>query len=674
MTLAVIGHSYSTGTGATHWYDGCIDELDVLFGGFSLVSDDFDAGDTDYTADAFTRANDAANLSTAADGPTDLAWTALSGTWGITSNTAYCSAAHATKPNVAYVDTGTSDIVLEVATATVITGMGLAFRIQDVDNYYFIRCDTAAGGSIALFKRVAGVETSLGSTAAGMANGNRIQVIVKGNKIAVNNGSSSSYFTFKLNVADNTFPTGTKHGLRAATSSITPRFDDFYARQAIIPATITSPEPTQLSGAFGIVGGSLVMFGPWDSTARGILVWETGEADGQIEMTHGSYAASTSAAIAFRVQDKDNCLIARVDSGGALSTVSLYTRIAGVETVLTNLAGTTSVLSSMVAGKRYRITFSGTRIRLWNDTDNPNDPVEYDCISFTNETKHGFSFSGTSSRLVDLRKWRFTALVNLGNGGTTLTAVDTTAGWVSALRYAPTLGPGDGGVLLHHLNDMLNGTGARALKALRESTRSVISRLLSNDRYEDDDPSCAYGGGHWSTVTATNINTGTGYHSTATAGDTVTIAVDGTFDGGIVVLRSIAVPADAGATCTVTVDGDLVASIDTNGIWSSGTNYAPVATRLEDLAPGAHTIVITVATVAGHYYFDGWWTEPRLAVLAPRVVVCNVAMLDTTGLTAFTPDLQASDIRTCNQMISELATEFPLGMVGVGNLDGILNP
>jgi hypothetical protein len=245
---------------------------------------------------------------------------------------------------------------------------------------------------------------------------------------------------------------------------------------------------------------------------------------------------------------------------------------------------------------------------------------------------------------------------------------------VPVVRRMPRLNAGDAAVVLHYLNDLVTGTGDRALKALREATRSVVSHLFARSAYADTDASCAYSAS-WSTVTTDVRNEGVGYHSCATVGRTVTITVPGTFLGGTVSIRSIAVPADGGATCTVTVDGVAVATIDTNGIWSSGTDYAPMVTRLKNLPAGAHTIIVTITTVSGAYLFDGWLDEPRYAVYGPRVVLCNVARLPAAGYSSgYFNAFGDSEVLACNSMISQVAAEFPVGAVVVGDVDGTLNP
>lgn len=671
MSLAVVGHSYTTGEAAADWKEGFVETLDASFDGLSLCADDFSGTDSLYTSDSFNRSDSTTTLGST-DGGTTQAWTALTGTWGIASNNGYCATAHGTKANVAYVDLGHDDFVLDLQIGTAVTGMGFAFRIQDDANMYIATINTGAT-SFALVKVVAGVTTSLGSVVIGIGAGTRLQVVGKGNVFNLNSGPSSTTPTHRLTVTDSTYPTGTKHGLRTGIGSVTPRFDNCAVSYPNVPSTADSPTPTQLAGAWVVRGGSLVNLAAWNNSSRGIIAWDTGEADGTLEMTYGSWLRNGNTGVmAFRIQDIDNCLLVRGDFvSGVSSAVSLYKRVAGVETLLTNLAGSSSIASFMAANDRIKVTFTGTRVRLWANNRTAGNPAEYDVTEFTTATKVGFWTGAADPQILDYRAFRFSKVMHLGRAGSSLAPVDDDGGWVPAIRYLNRLGAGDVAVVLHHLNDLPSGTGDRALKALRESTRSVVSHLVARAAYTDADSSCAYSAG-WSTVTTTTINDGAGYHSCATVGRTVTISVPSSFLGGTVAIRSIAVPSDGGAQCSVTVDGFAAAGIDTSGIWSSGSNYAPMVTRLTNLAAGVHTVVVTIDAVDGAYLFDGWLDEPQRRIDGPRVVVCNVARLPSYS--GYLNTFGDTQVNACNLMIAQVADEFPVGMVLVGDLDGVMNP
>jgi hypothetical protein len=130
------------------------------------------AGPTTYAADTFTRADSALTLGTSSGGQ---AWSALTGTWGITGNKAYCAVDGVSVGggyNVATLNAGQS-LVTYTATVTPKVGaveFGLAALTQDIDNLVMwdLSGDTAAGaGNITtrLFSRAAGTFTPITSSA-----------------------------------------------------------------------------------------------------------------------------------------------------------------------------------------------------------------------------------------------------------------------------------------------------------------------------------------------------------------------------------------------------------------------------------------------------------------------------------------------------------------------------
>ena len=100
-------------------------------------------------------------------------WTAVSGTWGITSNKAYCVSAagggvkaHAVRESG--LTTGDGFFQFDVTMPDVESAYFYCFyRYQDADNYYRVDNNYSAN-EIRLIKRIAGTETSLGSTGVGI--------------------------------------------------------------------------------------------------------------------------------------------------------------------------------------------------------------------------------------------------------------------------------------------------------------------------------------------------------------------------------------------------------------------------------------------------------------------------------------------------------------------------
>lgn len=124
-------------------------------------------------SDSFNRANGALGSTDGAghaDGVSGngLAWTSQIGTWGIATNKA-ASSALAGGVAVATVPTTKQHIFVEKATLARVGGIvGIVMRYVDADNYVIAGHD---GTSAILVKRVAGVETTVGSTAAAFGAG-----------------------------------------------------------------------------------------------------------------------------------------------------------------------------------------------------------------------------------------------------------------------------------------------------------------------------------------------------------------------------------------------------------------------------------------------------------------------------------------------------------------------
>lgn len=117
-------------------------------------------------ADRFTRADSALEIGNS--------WTAQSGTWGITGNTAYLAAVGANGDYFATHGTGASDgdgvfQWLVTMPDVEVPAFLLVYRYQDANNYFAIRNATAAGAylrtRLSLIKVVAGVTTNIGTLA-----------------------------------------------------------------------------------------------------------------------------------------------------------------------------------------------------------------------------------------------------------------------------------------------------------------------------------------------------------------------------------------------------------------------------------------------------------------------------------------------------------------------------
>lgn len=167
--------------------------------------------------DSFDRAPSSSSL-----GNTDTgqAWVAVLGTWGISGNLAYVATPDAGGTDLAYVEASENDVAVQVTFTTVDQGHRLIGRYVDASNYLFVSAE-GGGAAYALYKRVAGVNISLGSYAVSIANGDVLKLNMNGNDLTVYlNGTSRI-------TANNAFNnTATKHGI-GVTSFTTHRWNDF---------------------------------------------------------------------------------------------------------------------------------------------------------------------------------------------------------------------------------------------------------------------------------------------------------------------------------------------------------------------------------------------------------------------------------------------------------------
>ncbi|NRF91517.1 fibronectin type III domain-containing protein [Paenibacillus frigoriresistens] len=177
------------------------------------------AGLTTYVSASFDGSDSTTSLPVAETGQS---WTAITGTWGVSSNQAYPATSVA--DSVAVIDSTKSDGEVQVTFAQnpyAATNVRLYFRVVDANNLVMVQSGT--GGVYQLFKRVAGTYTQLGSNTTGFtpANGDVVKVVLSGSSIAVYiNG------TQRLTATDAFNSTATKHGI-GTNSSTAPRFNDF---------------------------------------------------------------------------------------------------------------------------------------------------------------------------------------------------------------------------------------------------------------------------------------------------------------------------------------------------------------------------------------------------------------------------------------------------------------
>lgn len=180
-------------------------------------------GDVGYSAgfvasDSFTRANSASVL-----GATDTgqSWTATSGTWGISSNSAYN--AGGTSSAVATVDAGAVDVSVSAKITGLDNGTAVVARCSDASNFVMVTAPST-GGTLRAYKRIAGTFTEFVMSPATVpfSSGDAVGMTLAGTSGTVYlNGAAVATFT------DDSGLTGTRVGIRCDSS--TPRFDDFLA-------------------------------------------------------------------------------------------------------------------------------------------------------------------------------------------------------------------------------------------------------------------------------------------------------------------------------------------------------------------------------------------------------------------------------------------------------------
>lgn len=170
--------------------------------------------------DSFTRADSAVSLGTS---DTGHAWTAHVGTWGVSSNKAYCPTASGVAQNLATVQTNISTATVQaIVSGTWATGQPwLLFRYTDTSNYMLISAQTA--NTVEIFKNVAGAFTQIGTGAYTWGASQLVSVAYAGTSISV-----SVDGVVKATANDAANQSATRAGIGGSVSlDNTARFDNF---------------------------------------------------------------------------------------------------------------------------------------------------------------------------------------------------------------------------------------------------------------------------------------------------------------------------------------------------------------------------------------------------------------------------------------------------------------
>jgi hypothetical protein len=179
--------------------------------------------------DNFNRADTTNAIGTPSDAGS--AWVQVSGAWGITSNTAYCSSTAG--QNICVLDSTSSNTTVQATMTGTFTGggdVGLILREADDNNY--ILCKIAQT-TVQIFKKVAGTYTSIA--------GPNAYTYVAGDVYSASVDASNN-FVFKVNgvskatATDAAGSSNTKHGIRSNANNAM-RFDTFSITD-IVAATV----------------------------------------------------------------------------------------------------------------------------------------------------------------------------------------------------------------------------------------------------------------------------------------------------------------------------------------------------------------------------------------------------------------------------------------------------
>lgn len=170
----------------------------------------------EVVTDSFDRADSAVSLGTS---DSDHAWTAHSGTWGISSNAGYRAADAGGNNDCATVDSAVDDCTVVVTASVVADEWRMCARLTDFNNTLVVQC---AAGTWTLYRKEGGVFNSIGSWAGTQTNGDIGQLRLSGASVVfVHNGTDRITATEAFNA------TATRHGLAAGNGGLTGRWEDF---------------------------------------------------------------------------------------------------------------------------------------------------------------------------------------------------------------------------------------------------------------------------------------------------------------------------------------------------------------------------------------------------------------------------------------------------------------
>lgn len=280
--------------------------------------------------DTFNRADSASSLGTASDGI--HAWTARTGTWGISSNQAY-SPSIGSGPgytgSVATVNAGTGDGFLRLTLPTMrstVDGAGIVFRYTDTSNFWVARY-AFTSVQVHILKIEAGSLSTFASAAfaaATAADGERLMVELNGTSINLYVEDQlliSTTSSFNQTASDHGLfltQTGTRLDdlsitVADPTAALTTIVTDTFNRADSASSMGTSDSGhtwTALQHTWGISSNTAY---DTSSSSDGTCYVDSSNADCVLQVTLSTF--SSKAGFTFRVQDLNNHYIIRMQSG-----------------------------------------------------------------------------------------------------------------------------------------------------------------------------------------------------------------------------------------------------------------------------------------------------------------------------------------------------------------------
>jgi hypothetical protein len=244
------------------------------------------------------------------------------------------------------------------------------------------------------------------------------------------------------------------------------------------------------------------------------------------------------------------------------------------------------------------------------------------------------------------------------------------------VRAAPRTPETGVAVLMFGTNDAIQGSGSGWVEdSFRAGMRTAIARYLAGSVYDHTDISITQSAGSWAAVVFATANeqpsgSGTGYLSSTTVNDELTIAVPSTFEGGTIDIGFIG--GYKGGTARITVDGTIHGTILTSNLASSTntTHRCGTIYSIPNLASGAHTILVKTTQVdasGGYVAFDYWQIRAREY---PVVLVCGMAQPSAPGWVW--AGITQAQTDTYNRWMRELVAEFADPAVRFVDVDPLL--